>query len=259
MTDRPALQSSVEVLPSVEALAAASAERFIVGAEHAIATHGRFVVALSGGSTPRATYEYLARGPRARRIDWSRVHVVWGDERCVAPTDPDSNYKMAHDTLLDRVPLPAANIHRIRGEDLPDGAAASYEVVLRNLLHTPTGPPSTNPARRIDLVLLGLGDNGHTASLFPERPELDEASRWVVAAQLNAHPPWRVTMTLPLFNAAAELLFIVAGKGKAAMLNRVRRGPPRPRELPAQLIAPTSGHVDWLVDAGAAAQLEASA
>ncbi|MEO6211008.1 MAG: 6-phosphogluconolactonase [Gemmatimonadaceae bacterium] len=255
ITDRPTLRSGVEVLSSVAVLADASAERFVAAAEHAIATHGRFVVALSGGSTPRATYERLAREPLARRIDWSRVHIVWGDERCVAPDDPDSNYKMARDTLLDRVPLPAANIHRIRGEEPPDRAAESYEVVLRTLLRTPTGPPSSDPARRIDLVLLGLGDNGHTASLFPERPALDELSRWVVAAHVNAIPPWRVTMTLPLLNAAAELLFIVAGTDKADVLNRVRRGPPRPRELPAQLIAPTSGRVRWLVDAEAAAQL----
>ncbi|MBA2683623.1 MAG: 6-phosphogluconolactonase [Gemmatimonadaceae bacterium] len=237
------------------ALAAASAERFIAAAEKAIATRGRFVVALSGGSSPRATYERLAREPLAHRVDWSRVHVVWGDERCVTPADPSSNYKMAYDSLLDRVPLPTANIHRIRGEEAPERAAESYEAALRNLLETPTGPPSSNPARRIDLVLLGLGDNGHTASLFPEGPALDDVSRWVVAAHVNAIPPWRVTMTLPLLNAAAELLFIVAGKDKAAMLNRVRCGPPHPRELPAQLIAPTSGRVHWLVDAEAAAQL----
>lgn len=254
--DRPSHQPGVEILPSVAAVADASAERFAAAAEHAIRTQGRFVVALSGGSTPRLTYERLARQPLALRVDWSRVHFVWGDERCVAPSHPDSNYRMACDTLLDHVSVPAANIHRIRGEDPPVRAAESYEVVLRKLLPTPAGPPSSDPANRIDFVLLGLGDNGHTASLFPESDALDEKARWMVAAHTNAMPPWRVTMTLPLLNAAAKLLFIVAGKGKARMLKRVLRGPPRPRELPAQLIAPISGRLCWLVDAEAASELD---
>ena len=203
ITDRPALLAGVEILPSVAALADASAERYVAAAEHALATHGRFVVVLSGGSTPRTNYERLACEPLAHRIDWARVHIVWGDERCVAPDDPDSNYKMARDTLLDRVPLPAANIHRICGEEPPDRAAESYEVLLRTLLRTPTGPPSSDPACRIDLVLLGLGDNGHTASLFPESPALDEPSRWLVAAHVNAKPPWRATMTHRLVDAEA--------------------------------------------------------
>lgn len=256
MPDRPLHHSGVEVLPSAAALADASAERFAAAAGHAIETHGRFVVALSGGSTPRATYERLAREPLASRVDWTRVHFVWGDERCVAPTHADSNYRMAFATLLDHVPVPSANIHRIRGEDPPDRAAEAYEVALRNLLHTPAGLPSLDPARRIDLVLLGLGDNGHTASLFPESSALEEMTRWVLSARVDAKPPWRVTMTLPLLNAAAELLFIVAGKGKAEMLKRVIDGPPRPRELPAQLIAPSAGRVHWLVDADAASQLD---
>jgi 6-phosphogluconolactonase len=255
MTGERAERPDVEVLPNASALADAAAERFAIGAERAIAASGRYVVALSGGSTPRRTYERLAREPVLSRIRWSLVHVIWGDERCVAPSDADSNYRMACEALLEHVPVPAANIHRIHGEDDPVEAAASYEKVLRTLMRTPSGAPSSAPGRRIDLALLGLGDNGHTASLFPGSAAAREQVRWVMAESVDASPSWRITLTAPVLNAAAELMFLVSGVEKAKVLSRVLDGPRRPHELPAQLIAPSNGRSHWLVDSAAAAEL----
>jgi 6-phosphogluconolactonase len=259
MSGRRAQRSDLEVLPNAAVLADAAAERFAIAAERAIGASGRCVVALSGGSTPRRTYERLAREPLVSRIQWSSVHVIWGDERCVAPGDADSNYHMAREALLDHVPVPAANIHRIHGEDDPVEAAASYEKELRTLLRTPTGAPSSDPGRRIDLALLGLGDNGHTASLFPESAAVSEKVRWVKAESVDALPSWRITLTVPVLNAAAELLFLVSGEEKATVLSRVLDGPRRPHELPAQMIAPSHGRLQWLVDTAAAAELARSA
>jgi 6-phosphogluconolactonase len=254
-----ATSPSIDVQPDAAALARAAAERFVIAAERAIADHERFVVALSGGSTPRHLYELLAREPLASRVNWLRVQVVWGDERCVPPTDPDSNFRMAREALLDHVPLPAGNVHRIHGEEDPARAAASYEATLRELLRTPTGPPSFDPRRRIDLVLLGLGDNGHTASIFPGSAAADELVRWVAAEYVPPVSMWRLTLTAPLLNAAAEVLFLVSGGAKASMVKRILEGPRQPRELPAQLIAPARGHAQWLVDRAAAAELSKNA
>jgi len=252
------MRAGVEVLPTAAALAGAAAELVAGAAARAIDADGRFVMALSGGSTPRATFEQLAREPLASHVQWSRVQVIWGDERCVPPGDAESNYRMARETLLDHVPVPAANIHRIRGEDDPASAAESYERELRTLLRTPEGAPSLESGRRIDLALLGLGDNGHTASIFPHSRALDEHERWAMAECVDASPPWRVTLTAPLLDAAASVLFLVSGAGKAEVLKEVVEGPPRPRELPAQLIVPVSGSLRWLVDAAAAAKLGAT-
>jgi 6-phosphogluconolactonase len=246
----------VSVVPDAAALAAASSERFVVAAEQAIAERGRFVVALSGGSTPRHTFELLAREPLASRLSWSRVHFVWGDERCVPPTNVESNYRMAREALLDHVPVPPENVHRMHGEDDPEIAAASYEATLRTLFRTSNGPPSFGPGRNIDLALLGLGDNGHTASIFPGSTVVDERVRWVSADYVAAVSMWRLTMTSPVLNAAAEILFLVSGESKAGVLKRVLEGPRDPHELPAQLIAPTHGRMQWMVDRAAAAELE---
>ena len=246
----------VNVLPDAAALAAASAERFVVAAEQAIAERGRFVVALSGGSTPRHTFELLAREPRASRVNWSRVFFVWGDERCVPPTDPESNFRMAREALLDHVPVPPGNVHRMHGEEDPESAATSYEATLRTLFRTSNGPPSFEPGRNIDLALLGLGDNGHTASIFPGSAIVNERARWVLSEYVPAVSMWRITMTAPLLNAATEILFLVSGAAKASVLGRVLEGPRDPHELPAQLIAPTHGRIQWMVDRAATAQLE---
>jgi len=234
--------ADVTVLPSADALAEAAAGRFVAAAEDAVASHGQFIVALSGGSTPRDTYLRLASEALVSKVMWSRVQILWGDERCVPPHNVDSNYRMARETLLDRVPVPAANVHRIHGEDDPATAAAAYEATLRALA-------------RIDLVLLGLGEDGHTASLFPGGAAVLEQTRWVMAARATAASMWRITLTPAVINAAAEVLFLVSGGAKAGILRRVLEGPRRPDELPAQAIAPSNGRVRWCVDAAAAADL----
>jgi 6-phosphogluconolactonase len=255
VTKETAARSIVEISPDIAALSIAAAEHVVAAAERAIDAHGKFVFALSGGSTPRHMYELLARAPYASRVKWPRVHIVWGDERCVPPDDVESNYRMAREALLDHVSIPAANVHRMRGEDDPVAAAASYEAMLRTLFDTPSGPPAHTLGRNIDLALLGLGDNGHTASIFPESAAVSEQRRWVMAELVPAVSMWRITLTAPILNAAAEVLFLVAGDEKADVLQRVLEGPRVPRELPAQLIAPAPGRIRWLVDAAAAAQL----
>jgi len=242
------MRADVAVLPSAAALADAAAGRFVAAAGDAIASRGQFIVALSGGSTPRDTYLLLGTEALVARVMWSRVQVLWGDERCVPPDHIESNYRMARETLLDRVPIPAANVHRVHGEDDPATAAEVYEATLRALLRTPAGA-------RIDLVLLGLGEDGHTASLFPGNAAIHERTRWVMAARASAASVWRITLTPAVINAAAEILFLVSGGAKAGILRRVLEDPRRPQELPAQAIAPSNGRVRWCVDAAAAADL----
>jgi 6-phosphogluconolactonase len=246
---------SAEVFPTADALVRAAAEAFAATARESTRMSGRFTVALSGGSTPAGLYGLLATDAYARRVDWSRVHVFWGDERCVPPDDTASNYRMARERLLDHVPVPAANLHRIRGEDDPAGAAAAYERELRQAFATPDGPPRDAPGARFDLVLLGVGDNGHTASIFPGMPAVRERARWAMAQQVAATPPWRVTLTPVVINAAAAVVFLVSGPEKASTLRQVLLGPHRPDDLPAQVIAPRAGRLRWLLDAAAAAEL----
>ena len=237
------------VLPDVDSLAETAARYFVDRAGEAIARGGRFAVALSGGSTPRAMFVRLAATPLREAVDWPRVHVFWGDERMVGPDDEASNFRMARETLLDAVNLPAANIHRIRGEDRPALAALACELDLRDFFRTPHVPV-------FDLVLLGLGDNGHTASLFPGTAALCEKERLAVAQYVEVVGQWRVTFTVPLINAAAHVAFLVAGAGKADVLQRVLHGPHEPEVLPAQLIQPMPGALLWLVDAAAAGHLD---
>jgi 6-phosphogluconolactonase len=227
----------------------AGAANFIVDvAVKSIADHDRFALALSGGSTPQPVYTRLASAGYCERIDWSKVHVFFGDERCVPPAEAGSNYHMVREALLDHVPLPSGNIHRIQGELDPTQAALSYEQDLQALFRT-----STFPA--FDLICLGMGDNGHTASLFPGTAALRERERWVVAQYVEVITTWRVTFTAPLINAARHVAFLVEGAGKAEMLWRVLDGPYQPDVLPAQLIQPANGQVHWLVDAAAAAKI----
>ena len=244
-----------EVLPNADRLADAAAHRFVDAANTAIEARGEFIAALSGGSTPRRMYARLATEPLVTSLDWSRVHILWGDERCVPPDHESSNYRMVRETLLDHVPLPEANVHRIRGEDEPAEAAVAYERVLRAVLRTPIGPPRTTAASRLDLVLLGLGSDGHTASLFPRGAALHPTAQWVAAVHVRAASMWRVTLTATVINAAAEIVFVVSGESKAAMVRKVLGNPDRQHELPAQLIAPSAGRLIWLLDAPAAAQL----
>ena len=248
---------NVETHATSEQLTRAAAERFVLSAAAAITSWGGFTVALSGGSTPRVLYDLLAT-EYAHRVKWSSVQLYWGDERCVPPDDASSNYRMAREAMLDRVPIPAANVHRMHGEDPPATAAAAYERELRETFGTSTGPSRGSPGTRFDLVLLGLGTNGHTASLFPRMLAVREQTRWVMAERTDALQQWRLTLTPAILNEAGEVLFLVSGSEKAAILRRVLFGARNPDELPAQAIVPTSGRLRWMVDAAAAADLPAT-
>jgi 6-phosphogluconolactonase len=249
------VEFDLEVLPTATLAAEALARRFVAAASDAIGSRGAFVVVLSGGSTPRRVYARLAAEPFASSVDWSRVQVLWGDERCVPPDHEASNYRMAREALLDHVPIPEANVHRIRGEDDPAEAADAYEQVIRRVLRTPTGPPRDTPGERLDLVLLGLGEDGHTASLFPGAAVVPDDAHWVRAVYVPAVAAWRVTLTPVIINAGAEVAFLALGSAKAAMVRQVLEGPRRSEDLPAQLIAPAHGRMRWFLDASAAVEL----
>jgi len=231
--------SEFGVYPDVTSLARAAAERFVTLAAAAITARGQFVVALSGGSTPRAAYELLATEEFARRVNWLHVHICWGDERNVPPDHADSNTRMAREALLDNVSIVASHIHRIKGELPPEQAAAAYEAELEAIL---------GADGRFDLILLGMGTDGHTASLFPGSTALEERERAVVAVYVERLRAWRVTLTLPVINAARQVLFLVSGVAKAKTLARIRAGEP----LPASLVQPSQGELLWLVDREAA-------
>ena len=231
----------------------AAAAAFVESAAEAVRDRGRFLVALSGGSTPNALYDLLASDEYRSRVDWPRVEVFWGDERCVPEDDPASNYRAARERLLDRVPVRREHVHAIAGAGDAEEGAAAYERVLRDRFATATGPPRVEPGSRFDLVLLGLGADGHTASLFPETGALDQTSRWVVAQQVTgaAAASRRITLTPLVFNAAADVLFLVTGRDKAEALRQVLEGSREPRRLPARAIAPRHGRLRFFADAEA--------
>jgi 6-phosphogluconolactonase len=247
----------VEIAADSAALAHAATGHFVGLAEAAIAARGRFLVALSGGSPPRAAYALLATPGCAARVRWAQVHIFWADERCVPPDSPDSNYRLARETLLDRVPIPAGHVHRLAGERPPAEAAARYERTLRDVF-VPPGEGDADrdlPPPRFDLIVLGLGADGHTASLFPGTLALRERQRWVVANYVEKLQAWRLTLTLPVLNAAANVIFLVSGKEKAERLKHVLEDPLRPEVPPAAMVNPSAGNLLWLVDAAAASLL----
>lgn len=234
----------LKIFNNSETLSQGVAELFATTAEEAIACRGRFSVLISGGETPRRTYELLAREPFRQRIPWNSVHLFWGDERCVAASDPRNNARMVRRTLLDKVPLPERQIYPIACETTPQEAAAAYETVLRSHF--------TDGIARFDLVMLGLGDDGHTASLFPGSSALNEQHRWVTTAHKPGEDIMRVTLTAQPLNQAALVVFLVAGSGKASVLNEILEGPYTPGMLPAQLIKPVYGKLFWYVEESAA-------
>lgn len=238
---------SVIVLDDLDAVTAAGRERFLAAAERAIRDHGVFRVALAGGSTPKKLYGALVGAP----IDWAKVLLFFGDERCVPPTHPDSNYRMACEALISKVVIPSSNVHRIYAEiDDKHAAAQEYEEELERawgLIH--------HEMPRFDLVLLGMGPDGHTASLFPGTTALAETKKRVVANWVDKFASWRITLTAPVINAAREVVFLVAGPDKAPMLREVLEGPRDPSRLPAQLVQPENGELVWIVDRAAAAQV----
>jgi len=213
----------------------AAARRFVKLASQAIEARKRFLVALSGGNTPRPLYELLATEAFAGKIEWTRVETFFTDERCVPPDHPDSNYRMARLALLDKVPIPPGNVHRIRGGLPPTDAALAYHNELGSAL---------SRDGRLDLILLGMGPDGHTASLFPGSDALEEKDTDVVATYVESLHSWRVTLTLSALNAATNILFLVSGAGKAPVLARVFSG----EVLPAGIVRPDAGTLTWFVD-----------
>jgi 6-phosphogluconolactonase len=237
--------SALEIYQDADGLADAAAQFFSRVAARSISSRGMFSVALAGGTTPRATYELLANTNLARDIDWSNVHLFWGDERCVPPDHPDSNYNMVRQALLEKVLVPNENVHRIRGELDPMEAAALYRAEIKSVL---------GPEPSFDLILLGMGADGHTASLFPATSALEEDSLNVVAVYVDKLQSWRVTLTLPALNRARHLLFLVSGSTKAPALTRIQAGEP----LPPALVQPTDGEMIWMVDLDAASSVRQS-
>lgn len=240
------------VVDDPDALAEAALRYIVARAQQALAVRGAFAIALAGGSTPREVYRRLAHAPWRDTLPWAQTLVFWSDERAVPLDSPDSNYRMAREALLDHVPVPPEQIHPMISQDVDlEQAAARYETLLRRLV--PGQPP------RFDLILLGMGPDGHTASLFPHTPALEATTRLVVATPQAPRPPQvrRLTFTPTLINAAAEVLVLVAGADKAARVREVLQGPPRPQALPAQVIAPEAGDLWWMLDRAAASQLAA--
>jgi len=239
----------VSVVVDRSALMRAAAERIATLAAEAIERHGRFDWVLSGGSTPEQLYALLASPEQARRIDWARVAFFFGDERCVPPDDPQSNYRMARASLLAPLGVRADQVHRMRGELGAEAAAEDYRAELARC-----PGPGANGLPVFDLVLLGLGGDGHTASLFPGTAALDERTRWVVGNHPDGLVP-RVTLTYPVLDAARRVLFLVSGADKARAVHDVLHGT-SPVVLPAARVRPHSGDAEWLLDATAASALD---
>jgi 6-phosphogluconolactonase len=231
----------------------AAAEEVIRAATEAIAERGRFTIALSGGSTPRNLYTLIAANASAN-LPWAQMFFFWGDERHVPPEDADSNYRMAQETLLSKVPVPPGNVFRIPAEN-PDATAAAeaYEQTLRRFFALGPGE-----VPRFDLILLGLGPDGHTASLFPETAALGETSRLVVANWVEKLNASRITFTLPVLNAARCVAFLVSGADKAAVVREVLEGNAPAEKYPSRLVQPSQGKLIWFVDRAAASELSAA-
>ena len=237
----------LHVLPTPEETAQAAAAFVATLADRRIETEGRFTVALSGGSTPRRLYQILAAPPYAERIAWDRWQVFWGDERCVPPDHQDSNFRMAKEALLDHVSVPPNHIYRIRGEANPQDAAQEYQQRLLEVFKT------SRPV--FDMILLGIGDDGHTASLFPGTRALEEKRQFVSANWVPHLQAYRITFTLPLINAAIAVAFLVTDKAKADVLRRVVHPPPGVPVPPAALVRPVSGSVHWFLTRAVASRL----
>ncbi|NUO08415.1 MAG: 6-phosphogluconolactonase [Candidatus Brocadia sp.] len=239
------------VVPNPDELNHRAAQEFVRLAEEAVRTKGFFSVALSGGSTPKGLYERLASDQYREQVPWPKVYVFWGDERCVPPDHPDSNYRMARESFLDKIPIPEENIYRMMAELEDHGrAAAGYEQTIKAFFHLETGKRP-----RFDLILLGMGEDGHTASLFPETPALEDAVHLVSANYIEKLGACRLTLTVPVINQASNVLFLIFGESKALVLKEVLEGEYQPQRLPSQLIRPISGRLLFIIDRVAASKL----
>jgi len=238
---------NVKVFSNATAVAEFAAESFVKIAGESIQQHGLFTAALSGGSTPKLFYKELAAPERQRRLAWEKAHLFWGDERCVLPDHSDSNYRMVRETLLNEINIPEGNIHRVPAELDVRLAAFQYEEELRGFFE--------GKWPRFDLVLLGMGDDGHTASLFPGSAGLNEEERWFIANYAPKNQFWRLTLSKNAINAARNILVLVQGPQKADMIAKVQAEGEGEYEKPIQLITPWDGKMVWALDVEAASKL----
>ncbi len=254
-------RANVSIYRDAEELALKAARRFARLADQYVVGCGRFTVALSGGSTPRAMFSLLAEHPFADTVPWSSIYFFWGDERCVPPDHPDSNYRMANETLLSKVPVPAQNIFPIPTEiPEPDQAAKEYARALSKFFFAGSSAPKSGTAPlsslpRFDLVFLGMGPDGHTASLFPHSAALAAGEQIVVANYVEKFAAHRITLTAATINNARNVTFLAAGEDKAEMLKNVLQGSYQPDLYPSQLIRPANGTLLWMIDHAAASLL----
>jgi len=242
------LQNNIKIFPTPSELTEGAAHFIVALAQKIVAEKGRFTISLSGGHTPEQLYALLADEPYVGQMPWSDTYVFWGDERCVGLDDKDNNAHMARVQMLDHVAIPAGNIYPMPVDLTPAKAADRYEETIRHFFGD--GAPV------FDLILLGLGENGHTASLFPDTDVVIEARRLVKEVFVEEQNMFRITMTAPLINQASNIMFLVQGKGKAEILNTVLNTPPRPDKYPAQLIAIGMGNLYWYIDEDAAMILQ---
>jgi 6-phosphogluconolactonase len=242
----------IQIVADADSMSRAAAETIVEHVSESLQTRDIYTIALSGGSTPRRLYALLASDAKLRKqIPWDRIHFFWGDERHVPPGHPESNYRMAYETILSKAPIPLKNIHRIHAEDADAGrAAAGCELEIRQFFKIEAGQiPS------FDCVLLGMGPDGHTASLFPGTSALEETNRLMVANWVEKFQSYRITMTLPVINNAERIIFLVGGEEKADILKAVLEGDIESKRYPAQLIQPTDGVLFWFLDQSAAGRL----
>ncbi|MGD9850910.1 MAG: 6-phosphogluconolactonase [Nitrospirales bacterium] len=244
------MASTVVVCKTQEEVFEAAAQFFCEKIPSSSTSGVSYSIALSGGSTPRGLFRLLAADPYRSQCDWSSCKIFWGDERCVPPDHSDSNFRMAKDSLLDHVPIASHHVFRVEGEREPEEAALRYGQVLSE--HVQRGE---NNLPRFDLVLLGMGPDGHTASLFPNTTALQETKRTVVANWVEKLQTFRITLTPPVLNAANDVVFLVSGQDKALAVQSVLEGPRTPQVYPAQLVSPSSGQVTWMMDQAAASLL----
>jgi 6-phosphogluconolactonase len=235
--------------PDTDILSRDAAQYIVRLAAESIVKHGRFTIALSGGTTPKKLYALLGDEFYRSQIDWTRVEIFWSDERCVPPDSEDSNYLLAQQVLLSKIPVAASQIHRMPADEADrDAASAAYTDEMQRVFAT-SGVPN------FDLIQLGMGPEGHTASLFPHQASLHEQQRLVMPVTVPKPPPPRLTFTPPILNAARHVLFLVTGSEKADAIHAILEGEYNPDEYPAQIVRPTNGEVVWMLDQGAASKL----
>ncbi|HJT58531.1 MAG TPA: 6-phosphogluconolactonase [Ktedonobacteraceae bacterium] len=240
---------NIAIYPNIDVISQQAAQYIVRIATESIARQSRFTIALSGGTTPRKLYGLLGTEPYLSQIDWVLTHIFWSDERCVPPDNEESNYHMAHEVLLSKIPIPATQVHRMPAEMLNRNVASQeYADEMRQVFGTDDIP-------HFDLIQLGMGPEGHTASLFPHQASLHEQQRLVMPVSVPKPPPDRLTFTPPLLNAARNVLFLLTGSDKAAALHAVLESPYNPDEYPAQIVRPSDGEVTWMVDTAAAQKL----